>query len=104
LQDSEHILNENRRQIDVLDQEILTLLNERAKLSINIARIKSQNEMPVFVPEREKDLIEQIISQNKGPLDEEAIRNIFFTIMEESKKLQSNILTRDNKNHKNDQE
>ena len=96
MHDTEHILNEDRQHIDLLDQEILKLLNERAKLSVNIAKIKSQNKMSVFVPERENRLLEQIISKNDGPLTAEAIRNIFLTIMDESKKLQSTILNQTN--------
>ena len=102
LQDTEHILNEDRHQIDLLDQEILNLLNERAKLSVNIAMLKSRNKMPVFVPERENSLLEQIISMNKGPLTMEAIRNIFLTIMDESKKLQSDILNQNTDRKSND--
>ena len=97
-------LEKDRQQIDLLDQEILRLLNERAKLSVNIARIKSQNKMPISVPERENSLLEQIISKNRGPLDTEAIRNIFFCIMDESKKLQRIFLTESHdKNLSNDQ-
>lgn len=96
MHDTEHILNEDRQHIDLLDQEILKLLNERAKLSVNIAKIKSQNKMSVFVPERENRLLEQIISKNEGPLTVAAIRNIFLTIMDESKKLQSTILNQTN--------
>ncbi len=105
MHDTEYNLNKDRQQIDLLDQEILRLLNDRAKLSVNIARIKSQNNMPVFVPERENSLLEQIISKNKGPLDAEAIRNIFLSIMDESKRLQYNILTKNSdKNLDDDQE
>lgn len=105
MHDTEYNLNKDRQQIDLLDQEILRLLNDRAKLSVNIARIKSQNNMPVFVPERENSLLEQIISKNKGPLDAEAIRNIFLSIMDESKRLQHNILTKNSdKNLDDDQE
>jgi chorismate mutase-like protein len=89
----EDILNENREQIDSLDQKILELLNKRAKLSLSIAQIKSQNNMPVFVPERENSLLEKIVSHNIGPFDSEAIRNIFLNIMDESKRLQRSLLT-----------
>ncbi len=86
-------LEKDRQKIDLLDLKILRLLNERATLAVNIARIKSQNNMPIFIPERENSLLGKIIAKNEGPLHEEAIRNIFLSIMNESKKLQRTFLT-----------
>jgi len=88
----DHNLEKDRDQIDLLDQEILKLLNDRAKLSVNIARIKSQKKMPVFIPDRENNLLDRIVAKNMGPLDAEAIRKIFISIMDESKRLQHTIL------------
>ena len=85
-------LENNRKRIDDLDEKILKLLNDRARLSINIAQIKSSNNLPILSPERENRLLEKIIAKNTGPFDSEAIQNIFNRIMDESKRLQNKIL------------
>ena len=50
----------------------------------------------------ENDLIEKIIVQNKGPLNSEAIRNIFKSIMDESKRLQNFVLKESDSDNLND--
>lgn len=87
-----------REQIDVLDEKIVKFLNDRANLSINIAQIKSQNKMPVLSKKRENILLEKIIAKNTGPFDSDAIRNIFNSIMNESKRLQNLIVDKDDNN------
>ena len=87
-----------REQIDVLDEKIVKFLNDRAKLSINIAQIKSQNKMPVLSQKRENILLEKIIAKNTGPFDSDAIHNIFNSIMNESKRLQNLIVDKDDNN------
>ena len=96
-------LERDREQIDILDGKILKLLNDRAKLSVDIARIKSQKKMPIFLPEREDELLEKIIAQNNGPFDTEAIRNIFINIMDESKRLQNFVLVESDNDKLNDE-
>lgn len=91
-------MESEREQIDILDEKILKLLSNRAKLSISIAQIKSQNKMPILSPQRENNLLEKIIANNTGPFDSEAIRNIFNSIMDESKRLQNQVVKKGDKN------
>lgn len=80
-------LEDWRKEIDVLDRELLTLLNRRAECAIEIGRIKQAIEQPIFVPEREISILNRILELNKGPLDAEAVRGIFQQIIDESRRL-----------------
>ena len=80
-------LEDWRKEIDVLDRELLTLLNRRAECAIEIGRIKQAIEQPIFVPEREMSILNRILELNKGPLDAEAVRRIFQQIIDESRRL-----------------
>ena len=77
-----------RKRIDEIDTKILELLNERITCVTKIAEIKNQRGIPVFVAEREKKIMERLLKQNKGPLEEINIRNIFSMIFTESKRVQ----------------
>ncbi len=80
-------LEDWRKEIDVLDRELLKLLNRRAECAIEIGRIKHAIEQPIFVPEREMSILNRILELNKGPLDAEAVRRIFQQIIDESRRL-----------------
>ncbi len=81
-------LKELREKIDEIDEKILALLNERAKLVIEIGRIKTQNRQDYYSPEREREIYERLTSLNKGPIPNSAIRNIFREIMSASLSLE----------------
>lgn len=74
-------INELRKKIDEIDQKIINLLNERASCAQEIGKIKSGSQVPFYVPEREKSVIEKLLQSNHGPLDERAIRSIYREIM-----------------------
>ncbi len=58
-------LEELRNKIDAIDEEILRLLNERAKLAKEVGHIKKENNLPVYVPSREKAIFERLKQINK---------------------------------------
>src|SRR5947199_10833089 len=49
-----------RRQIDSLDAEIVELLNRRARIVVDIGRLKQQNKSPIYAPDREKMILEKV--------------------------------------------
>ena len=63
-----HSLEKLRSRIDELDSELLKLLNERAKCVIKIGKIKQKEKKDVLVPLREKELLDRLLSVNKGPM------------------------------------
>jgi len=64
-------LRELRKEIDAIDEEILRLLNQRAKLAKRAGEIKKSMGLEVHVPEREREIINRIIRLNKELYGEE---------------------------------
>ena len=83
-------MSEWRNRIDKVDEKILDLLNERAKYVIEIGRIKSQDNLDVFDPEREKNIMSHLCEMNTGPFSDAAIRRIFKCLFTESKLIEKN--------------
>lgn len=79
----EQQLLEIRKQIDSLDQELQALINRRAKLAQEVARIKQANgqQTVYYRPEREAELLLNIKQRNDGPLADEEITRLFREIM-----------------------
>src|SRR5881227_555266 len=77
-----------RSQIDKLDLQILKLANERAKLASEIGKVKNDHGAEVFSPEREEEVLHNVIEANKGPLDEATVRAMFRELMSGSRALQ----------------
>lgn len=78
-----------RAKIDALDRRLLELLSERTECVIAIGKIKSAQNIEVFDPERELQIIRSLLRENKGPLDEEALRRIFGCVIDESRRIEN---------------
>jgi chorismate mutase / prephenate dehydratase len=74
-------LPELRQAIDALDDELLRLLNERARLVQAVGTIKAQLKQPFYVPERERQILERLAAANAGPFPTEALRPVFSEII-----------------------
>jgi chorismate mutase len=74
-------LKKNRKELDLLDRKLLTLLNQRLRITLEIGKIKKRVGKKIYDPEREKEILEMLQRKNKGPLTEEDLRKIFGTIM-----------------------
>ena len=81
-------LEKLRSRIDELDSELLKLLNERAKCVIKIGKIKQKEKKDVLVPLREKELLDRLLTVNKGPMVDEMVIYLFQQIIDTLKDLQ----------------
>ncbi len=81
-------LSEIRREISRVDRDILTLLNRRAQLSIEVGRLKREGKEGVFKPFREKDVLRELEKNNPGPLPREHLLAIYREILSSSRSLQ----------------
>ena len=86
-------LDELRERLDILDEQMMSLLSERAKVVMQVADFKRHHSLPVYIPEREASLIERLRMMNPGPLPGDAIERIYRTIVEEMRKFESASLT-----------
>ncbi|EAS74722.1 prephenate dehydratase [Vibrio alginolyticus] len=87
-------LEEIRLRLNELDDQLLSLLSERRKLSIEVAKSKVQTSKPVRDAVREQQLLVKLISngQDKYELDAQYITKLFHTIIEDSVLLQQSYL------------
>ena len=74
-------MNELRNRIDAIDAEVLGLLNERARLALEIGGLKRAEGAPFYVPEREHEVYERLESLNEGPLKSRALRAIWREVI-----------------------
>lgn len=74
-------LKELRNKLDEIDKKVVNLLNKRARLILEIGRIKARDKKEIFVPEREKEIYRKIASANKGPLSNSSFEAIYREIM-----------------------
>ncbi len=81
-------LNKMREKINLIDQELLTLLNQRLRTALEIGKIKKETRERIYDPVREKEVLEKLKRKNKGPLKEKDLKKIFTTIMEVCRKSQ----------------
>lgn len=78
-----------RRQIDEIDEQLIELLTRRAACSIEIGKLKHQMKLDIAAPDREQQVIERAVERSRGRLDEQTVRRLFSAILEESRRLQA---------------
>ncbi|MBL8148316.1 MAG: chorismate mutase [Blastocatellia bacterium] len=88
--------------IDELDVQIVDLLNRRSQCAIEIGRIKQRLGLAVYSPSREAEVLSNVTSHNKGPLDNEAIRRLFERIIDESRRVERVTVSRENHTQEKD--
>ena len=74
-------LEELRKKIDELDHQLVQLLNERARVVVEIGQLKNKTDKPVYAPDREKDVFARITEANKGPLPDKCLIAIWRELM-----------------------
>ena len=74
-------LDELRRKIDELDHQLVKLLNERARVVVEIGKLKNKTAKPVYAPDREKEVFARIIKANEGPLPDKCLTAIWRELM-----------------------
>lgn len=77
-------MNRYREQIDHLDERILKLLNERAKVAIRIGKLKKESHSEIHAPNREREIYARLEKMNTGPFPTDAIRHVFREIISAS--------------------
>jgi chorismate mutase len=84
-----------RKEIDRLDEQLVRLLNERAKCAIELGRIKRELGLAIYSPDRETEVIAHVTGVNGGPLDPDAVRRLFERIIDESRRIERVVVERE---------
>ncbi|MEK6376143.1 MAG: chorismate mutase [Acidobacteriota bacterium] len=86
--DAERDLTRLRDAIDRVDEVIVRLLNQRAKYAVEIGELKAILGLPVYAPEREKEVLHHVERTSDGPLDGASVRRLFERIIDESRRVE----------------
>ena len=81
-------IEEWRVKIDELDKRLVELLNERARYADEIGKIKEMLGLEAYSPQREQEVLRNVLGANNGPLSDAALRRLFERIIDESRKLE----------------
>ena len=77
-----------RRKIDDLDRQLVTLISQRAQCAVEIGRLKRNLDMPVYEPDRERVIFENIARNNRGPLSNIQLRQVFERLVDVMRQIQ----------------
>lgn len=82
-------LKKLREEIDNIDNKLLDLLNQRINIAMDIGRLKKEKKIDIYSPNREKDIIKRLSSQNKGPFSNKALSCVFHEIISAARNITS---------------
>jgi chorismate mutase-like protein len=86
-------LDDLRNDIDRVDEVLVRLLNERARVACEIGRLKKAQGVEVYQPEREKQVLEHVRNVAvEGPLGADAIARLFERIIDEARRLERRVV------------
>ena len=97
-------LQECRKEIDVIDKEIMSLFEKRMKVCEDVAEYKIHTGKKVLDPKREKDKLKVLEEQAHGEFNTLGVQELFQQIMAISRKRQYQLLTSNGIEEKRDYE
>lgn len=77
-----------RIQIDDIDRQVVELLNRRCRCALAIGQLKRHGSLPVYEPQREAAIMQNVARHNAGPLSDRALRLVFERIIDEMRAVQ----------------
>ena len=86
--DAEKDLVRLRDAIDRVDEVLVRLLNQRAKYAIEIGELKGHLGLPIYAPDREKQVLQHVEQTSSGPLEVAAMRRLFERIIDETRRVE----------------
>jgi chorismate mutase/prephenate dehydratase len=84
-------LPELRKKIDEIDDKLLALLNRRAKIVLEIGKIKQKENLELHSPLREREILHRLDRENAGPFSNDSIRAIFREVISASLSLEGQL-------------
>jgi chorismate mutase-like protein len=77
-----------RKKIDELDQRLVALLSERAQAAVEIGKLKRHTSLPIYEPDRERIVFENVQAANRGPLPGRDLVRIYERIIDVMRNIQ----------------
>jgi chorismate mutase-like protein len=83
-----------RKRIDKLDRKLVEMLNQRARAAQEIGRLKRHTQMPIYEPNREKIILQNVRKANRGPFPQADLERTFRRIIAVMRRLQKEKIGR----------
>jgi|SRR5579871_1053010 len=77
-----------RKKIDEIDAKLVHLLSERARAAVAIGKLKRNTSMPIYEPDRERVVFENVQRDNPGPLPGRDLVRIYERIIDVMRNIQ----------------
>ena len=77
-----------RRKIDELDRQLVALISQRAQCAVEIGKLKQHSDLPIYEPDRESIIFNNIQRENHGPLTEVQLRQIYERLVDVMRQIQ----------------
>jgi chorismate mutase len=71
-----------RDEMSGIDRAILAAVNARLTLVAELKRYKEEHGIPFVDPNRERQLLDDLSSANRGPISEEGLRELFCDVLD----------------------
>jgi chorismate mutase len=84
-----------RKQIDELDRKLVELISQRAKAAHEIGKLKKTARMPIYEPDRERKVFQNVQQLNRGPLSDRDLQRVFERIMDVMRQIQKEEIAPD---------
>ncbi len=75
-----------REEISELDRSILAAVNSRIELVAALRQYKQEVGLPFLDQDRERQLLDDLVSANRGPLSDEGLRELFSEVLDVTKR------------------
>ncbi len=89
-------IDDGRRKIDQVDRKLVRLLNDRAAFAKQIGRLKKRLGLDVYSPEREEEILRNVMKWNKGSLPADVLRRLYERVLDESRTLERTAMEESN--------
>lgn len=85
-------ISDHRKAVDHIDEQIIELLNKRARHILGIGALKLKAGQEIYAPHRELAVLQRVCAKNKGPIKAESLRAIYREIMSSALVLEKSLV------------
>jgi chorismate mutase len=87
--DTPQRVEELRRRVNEVDDQLVRILNERARIVQELGKYKQESGVALFDPRREEEILRRVAEINEGPIYDTSMRDIFELIMHRIRDLEA---------------
>jgi chorismate mutase len=87
--DTPQRVEELRRRVNEVDDQLVRILNERARIVQELGKYKQESGVALFDPRREEEILRRVAKINEGPIYDTSMRDIFELIMHRIRDLEA---------------